>query len=74
MTIVERRKNLGWSRADLSDRAHVDKAALQLIEMGQDFDDPETKARVEETLSRAEAGEADVRLPRQSNVKPGGTS
>ena len=59
----ERRKALGWSRAELAQRAHVNKATLQLIEMGQSLDD-ESIARIEEAMSRAEAGEKDVMLPR----------
>ncbi|MBT3218645.1 MAG: helix-turn-helix transcriptional regulator [Proteobacteria bacterium] len=59
----ERRKALGWSRADLANKAHVNKATLQLIEMGQSLDD-ESIARIEEVLSRTEAGEKDVMLPR----------
>ena len=52
----------GWDRAELARRAGVDKSALQLIELGQ-WTEEDALRRVEEVLTRTEAGEADVVLP-----------
>ncbi len=62
MDVKDRRKALGWDRAELARRAGVDKAALQLVERGERTEE-EALRRVEEVLSRAEAGEGDVVLP-----------
>lgn len=62
MSVKERRKALGWSRATLAQRAQVDRSALQLIELGQ-WSDDDAIARVAEVLVRAEGGELDVQLP-----------
>jgi len=61
MSIKDRRKALGWNRATLAQRAQVDRAAMQLIELGQ-WSEEDALARVEEVLTRAEAGETDVQL------------
>jgi len=61
MSIKERRKALGWNRATLAHRAQVDRAAMQLMEMDQ-WTEEDALARVEEVLTRAEAGETDVQL------------
>ena len=61
-SIKERRKALGWNRATLAQRAQVDRAAMQLIELGQ-WSESDALARVDEVLRRAEAGELDVQLP-----------
>lgn len=63
MGVKERRKALGWDRAELARRAGVDKGAMQLVEMGQ-WSEEDALRRVEEVLSRTEAGEVDVVLPR----------
>lgn len=62
MSIKERRKALGWNRAELADRAGIDRSSMQLIELGQ-WEVEESLQRVGEVLDRAEAGETDVRLP-----------
>lgn len=59
--IKDRRKAIGWSRADLADRAGIDSRLVQLLELEQ-WSEAEALGRVEEVLTRAEAGEADVRL------------
>lgn len=61
MQVKERRKALGWDRAELADRAGVDKAALQLIELGQ-WTEEDALTRVAHVLARAEAGDRSVRL------------
>lgn len=62
MSVKDRRKALGWDRTELARRAGVDKAALQLVELGQ-WTEPDALRRVDEVLARAEAGELDVVLP-----------
>lgn len=61
MSIKDRRKALGWSRAELAQRAGVDRAALQLIEQDA-WSEEDSLARVAEVLDRTEAGETDVQL------------
>lgn len=61
MSVKDRRKALGWDRAELARRAGVDRAALQLVELGQ-WTEEDALRRVEEVLARTEAGEADVVL------------
>jgi len=61
VSIKERRKALGWNRATLAQRAAVDRSAMQLIELGQ-WTEEDALARVNEVLTRAEAGETDVQL------------
>ncbi len=63
MDAKERRKALGWSRAELAQRAGVDPRALQLIERGE-WSEEDALRRVAEVLDRTEAGEADVALAR----------
>lgn len=70
MSVKDRRKALGWARAELADRAGVDRSAMQLVELGQ-WTESDALRRVEEVLSRAEAGEADVRLERPVAPPPG---
>lgn len=60
--IKTRRKALGWDRAELARRAGVDRSVMQLVELGQ-WTEEEALRRVEEVLSRTEAGERDVCLP-----------
>lgn len=62
VSVKDRRKALGWDRAELARRAGVDKAALQLVERGE-WSEEDALRRVEEALTRAEAGEIDVVLP-----------
>lgn len=59
--IKSRRKALGWSRAELADRAGIDRRVVQLVELDQ-WDDAETHARIRNVLGRAEQGEAHPRL------------
>jgi len=59
--VKARRKALGWSRAELAQRAGVDRAALALIERDQ-WSEEDALGRVAETLWRAEHGEPDVQL------------
>ncbi len=61
MSIRERRKALGWSRAELAERAAIDRRIVQLIELDQ-WTEADALARVDEALRRAEAGDTDVRL------------
>ena len=60
--VKARRKALGWNRAELADRAGVDRAALALIERDA-WSEEDALRRVAEVLWRAEHGEPDVRLP-----------
>jgi transcriptional regulator with XRE-family HTH domain len=62
MDIKERRKALGWDRAELARRAGIDRSVMQLVELGQ-WTEEEALQRVEEVLRRAEGGELDVVLP-----------
>lgn len=61
MNVKERRKALGWDRAELARRAGVDKAALMLIERDQ-WSEEDALMRVAHVLSEAEAGNLDVQL------------
>lgn len=61
--VKDRRKALGWSRAELADRAGIDPRLVQLVELGQ-WSEEGALARLAEVLRRAEAGEVDVRLRR----------
>lgn len=61
-SIKERRKALGWSRADLAARAALDKRVVQLVELGQ-WSEEGALGRVEYVLKAAEAGDTDVQLP-----------
>lgn len=56
MTIKERRKQLGLSRAQLSAYAYVDPRTTQLIELGHDKD-PDCIHRLEVTLDALENGQ-----------------
>lgn len=71
MSIKDRRKALGWSRRELADRAGIDPRVVQLLELGQ-WSEEESVGRVDEVLTRAEAGEHDVHL-RRVEVDEGAT-
>jgi transcriptional regulator with XRE-family HTH domain len=71
MSIKERRKALGWNRAELAARAQVDRSAMQLIELGE-WSEGDAIRRVAEVLARAEAGERDVQLPPPERPEPDG--
>lgn len=58
MGIKDRRRALGWRRAELARRASVDPRTLQLIEFGDSLDD-ESIARVRKVLDIAESGDLD---------------
>ncbi len=59
--VKARRKALGWDRAQLAQRAGVDRSALALIERDA-WSEEDSLHRVAETLWRAEHGEPDVQL------------
>lgn len=59
--IKERRKALGWNRAELAKRAALDKHVVQLIEMGQ-WSEEDALGRVQYVLRSAEAGQLDIQL------------
>lgn len=61
--VKARRKALGWSRAELADRAGIDPRLVQLVELDQ-WTEEGALARLAEVLRRAEGGEVDVRLRR----------
>lgn len=65
--IKDRRKALGWSRAELAQRAFVDVRTLQLIELDLSADD-ESRDRVEATLREAE-GSASTADPGDNGVE-----
>jgi ribosome-binding protein aMBF1 (putative translation factor) len=60
-SVRERRKGLGWSRADLAGRAALDPRIIQLVELDQ-WSEDDALWRINEVLSRAEAGEPEVQL------------
>lgn len=57
--LKERRKALGWTRAELAQRANVDPRTLQLLELGQSLDD-ESRERVEAALAAEELRTSDA--------------
>lgn len=59
--VKERRKALGWNRAELARRAGVDRNALQLIELGQ-WTEEDALARVALVLEQAALGNLEVVL------------
>ena len=61
MDVKARRKALGWSRAELAERAGVDRAALALIERSM-WSEEDSLTRVAHVLARAEAGDLTVKL------------
>jgi|GEM_PF-2379849 len=61
MDTKTRRKALGWSRAELADRAGLDPRVIQLAELDQ-WEEEAALARIAEVLDRAEAGDLGVRL------------
>lgn len=61
-SIKERRKALGWNRAELAQRAAIDRRVVQLVELGQ-WSEEGALGRVEFVLKAAEAGDLDVQLP-----------
>ena len=54
MVIKERRKKLGWSRADLAAHAEVNSGVIGLMERGQ-WNEAQSLAKVKEALDRAES-------------------
>ncbi len=60
-SVRERRKGLGWSRAELAGRAALDPRIIQLVELDQ-WSEDDALWRINEVLSRAEAGEPEVQL------------
>ncbi len=60
-SVRERRKGLGWSRAELAGRAALDPRIIQLVELDQ-WSEDDALWRINEVLSRAEAGEGEVQL------------
>lgn len=62
MDVKERRKALGWDRQELADRAALLKTVVAMIERGE-WSESDALERVEAVLGRAEAGDADPRLP-----------
>ena len=56
-----RRKALGWNRAELAQRAALDKHVVQLIEMGQ-WSEEDALGRVRYVLESAENGDLQVQL------------
>lgn len=61
--VKARRKALGWSRAELADRAGIDPRLVQLVELDQ-WSEEGALSRLAQVLDRAEKGELDVRLRR----------
>lgn len=61
-TVKTRRKALGWSRADLAQRASLDKRIIQLVELGE-WTESDALGRIDYVLNAAEHGEAEVQLP-----------
>lgn len=61
MSVKERRKALGWSRAQLAERAGLNSALVALIERGQ-WEEEDAWTRVHYVLGEAEGGNVDVRL------------
>lgn len=59
--IKQRRKALGWSRAELADRAGLDRRVVQLVEVGQ-WEEFEALGRLDTVLGMAEQGHEDPRL------------
>ncbi|MBA2322247.1 MAG: helix-turn-helix transcriptional regulator [Deltaproteobacteria bacterium] len=57
--VREKRKILGWSRAELAVRAHVDPRTLQLLELGES-EDTEARERVLAVLDAALADRLDA--------------
>ena len=57
----DRRRALGWTRAELAQRAALDKHIVQLIELNQ-WTEEDALKRVEYVLRSAEAGDASVQL------------
>lgn len=62
MEIKDRRKALGWSRADLAERAGLNTALVAMMERGQ-WEEEDAWTRVAFVLGRAEEGDVEVRLP-----------
>lgn len=62
MNIKERRKALGWSRADLAARSGVNSAAIALIERDQ-WSEEDALTRVVYILGEAEKGNTTIILP-----------
>lgn len=61
MDFKQRRRAIGWTRAEAADRAGLDPRVVQLVELGE-WTEFEALGRLEALLGRAEAGEEDPRL------------
>ncbi|MCB9778173.1 MAG: hypothetical protein H6742_06400 [Alphaproteobacteria bacterium] len=59
--VKARRKEQGWSRAELADRAALDPRVVQLVELGE-WNEHEALGRLDAVLAQAEAGVPDPRL------------
>ncbi len=53
MNIRARREALGWSRADLSREAQIDRSVIQLVELGE-YHDAEAITKLEQRLTDEE--------------------
>ena len=60
--VKARRKALGWSRAELAQRAGVEQSVVALIER-RAWSDQEAITRVERVLTQAEGGKLAYVLP-----------
>ena len=61
LQIKDRRKALGWSRADIAEKAALDKRIIQLAELGEWTED-DALARIDYVLKSAEHGDLSVQL------------
>lgn len=61
MGIKERRKALGWSRAELAQRTGLNSPVIAMIERG-DWSEDDAHTRVHHVLGEAERGNTDVVL------------
>lgn len=61
LAIKDRRKALGWSRADLAQKAALDKRVVQLVELGE-WTESDAIARLEYVLKSAEHGDLAIQL------------
>jgi len=59
--IKDRRKALGWSRAQLAQKAALDKRVVQLVELGE-WTEADALARLDYVLKSAEHGDLAVQL------------
>lgn len=61
MTLKERRKALGWSRADLAARSGVNSPIIGLIERGA-WTEADAIERVDRVITAAEGGDTELYL------------